>query len=129
MKITLNLPDSTSALGLFVNIKAPNNTIQTHNLLIGKNDCGSGYQLSDGEEIAIRMAADIDLKTPIADCRFSTRAYNCMYRAGIRTVGDFTNRTEFELKHIRNLGKKSFNEIKLYLFDHGLAFAKSEEDN
>ena len=47
------------------------------------------------------------LETSIDDLDFSVRAYNCLKRANINTLGDLTEKTELEMMKIRNLGKKS----------------------
>ena len=51
------------------------------------------------------------LETPIDDLDFSVRAYNCLKRAGVNTLGDLTEKTELEMMKIRNLGKKSLKEV------------------
>ena len=48
---------------------------------------------------------------PIEDLELSVRAFNCLKRANIHTIGDLTGKTEDELGKIRNLGKKSVDEI------------------
>ena len=48
---------------------------------------------------------------PIEDLELSVRAFNCLKRANIHTIGDLTGKTEDELGKIRNLGKKSVEEI------------------
>ncbi|MBQ1377898.1 MAG: AAA family ATPase [Lachnospiraceae bacterium] len=50
-------------------------------------------------------------ETRIDDLVLSVRSYNCLRRAGIGTVGDLAKHTEEDLKHIRNLGKKGFQEV------------------
>ena len=62
------------------------------------------------------------LETPIDDLDFSVRAYNCLKRAGINTLGDLTEKTEIEMKKIRNLGKKSLKEVIEKIKDMGLKF-------
>ena len=66
------------------------------------------------------------LETPIDDLDFSVRAYNCLKRAGINTLGDLTEKTELEMMKIRNLGKKSLKEVIDKIKDMGLKFR--EED-
>ena len=51
------------------------------------------------------------LETSIDDLDFSVRAYNCLKRANINTLGDLTEKTETEMMKIRNLGKKSLKEV------------------
>ena len=66
------------------------------------------------------------LETPIDDLDFSVRAYNCLKRAGVNTLGDLTEKTELEMMKIRNLGKKSLKEVIDKIKDMGLKF--KEED-
>ena len=62
------------------------------------------------------------LETSIDDLDFSVRAYNCLKRAGINTLGDLTEKTELEMMKIRNLGKKSLKEVIDKIKDMGLRF-------
>ena len=62
------------------------------------------------------------LETSIDDLDFSVRAYNCLKRAGINTLGDLTEKTELEMMKIRNLGKKSLKEVIDKIKDMGLKF-------
>lgn len=66
------------------------------------------------------------LETPIDDLDFSVRAYNCLKRAGVNTLGDLTEKTELDMMKIRNLGKKSLKEVIDKIKDMGLKF--KEED-
>lgn len=51
------------------------------------------------------------LEVSIDDLDFSVRAYNCLKRAGVNTIGDLVDKTETEMMKIRNLGKKSLKEV------------------
>ena len=62
------------------------------------------------------------LETSIDDLEFSVRAYNCLKRAGINTLGDLTEKTELEMMKIRNLGKKSLKEVIDKIKEMGLKF-------
>ncbi len=66
------------------------------------------------------------LETSIDDLDFSVRAYNCLKRANINTLGDLTEKTELEMMKIRNLGKKSLKEVMDKIKEMGLRFR--EED-
>ena len=66
------------------------------------------------------------LETSIDDLDFSVRAYNCLKRAGVNTLGDLTEKSELEMMKIRNLGKKSLKEVMDKIKDKGLRF--SDED-
>lgn len=62
------------------------------------------------------------LETSIDDLDFSVRAYNCLKRAGVNTLGDLTEKSELEMMKIRNLGKKSLKEVIDKIKDMGLKF-------
>ena len=62
------------------------------------------------------------LETPIEDLDFSVRAFNCLKRANINTLGDLTAKSELEMMKIRNLGKKSLKEVIDKIKGMGLRF-------
>ena len=62
------------------------------------------------------------LETPIDELDFSVRAYNCLKRASINTLGDLTEKSELEMMKIRNLGKKSLKEVIDKIKEMGLKF-------
>ncbi len=62
------------------------------------------------------------LDTAVEDLEFSVRSFNCLKRANINTVGDITAMTVSEMMKIRNLGQKSFDEIKAKIEELGLSF-------
>ena len=62
------------------------------------------------------------LETSIDDLDLSVRAYNCLKRAGVNTLGDLTEKTELEMMKIRNLGKKSLKEVIDKIKEMGLKF-------
>lgn len=64
----------------------------------------------------------------IEDLNLSVRAYNCLFRAGCRTLGDVAAMTENQCMQIRNLGCRAFAEVKVALKDHGYHFRKEEEN-
>lgn len=64
-----------------------------------------------------------NLDTPIEECNFSVRTYNCMKRAGKDTVRQLQKMTYEQLTQIRNLGKKSTDEVVNYLHRQGLTLA------
>ena len=55
----------------------------------------------------------------------SVRSYNCLKRAGIATVDELTQKTEEEMIHVRNLGKKSLQEVKDKIKELGLSFRQN----
>ncbi len=65
--------------------------------------------------------------TAIEDLDFSVRTYNCLKRAGINTIGDLVARTEEDMMKVRNLGKKSLEEVIQKLEELGLSLAAAEE--
>ena len=66
------------------------------------------------------------LETSIDDLDFSVRAYNCLKRAGVNTLGDLTSNSEVEMMKIRNLGKKSLKEVIDKIKDMGLRFREDD---
>ena len=70
---------------------------------------------------------DRTLETPIEELEFSVRSYNCLKRAGIHTVADIVSRTEHDMMKVRNLGKKSLDEVIAKVASLGLSFKKPEE--
>jgi DNA-directed RNA polymerase subunit alpha len=67
------------------------------------------------------------LEMTIEELDLSVRSYNCLKRAGINTVEDLTNRTEEDMMKVRNLGRKSLEEVFNKLKALGLALAPTED--
>jgi len=67
------------------------------------------------------------LEMTIEELDMSVRSFNCLKRAGINTVEDLINRTEEDMNKVRNLGKKSLEEINQKLQTLGLELKKDEE--
>ncbi len=67
------------------------------------------------------------LELPIEELELSVRSYNCLKRAGINTVGELVSRTETEMMKVRNLGKKSLEEVKSKLAELSLSLAEPED--
>ena len=67
------------------------------------------------------------LEMPIEDLELSVRSYNCLKRAGISTVQDLANKTEADMMKVRNLGKKSLDEVTNKLHSLGLDFAPDDD--
>ena len=67
------------------------------------------------------------LEMSIEDLELSVRSFNCLKRANISTVEDLTNKSEADMMKVRNLGKKSLDEVTNKLHSLGLDFAKEEE--
>ena len=69
------------------------------------------------------------LETSIEELELSVRSFNCLKRAGISTVEDLTNRSENDMMKVRNLGKKSLDEVIAKLHLLGLNFRQEDEQN
>jgi DNA-directed RNA polymerase subunit alpha len=67
------------------------------------------------------------LSMSIEDLELSVRSFNCLKRAGINTVEQLCNKTPDDMMKVRNLGKKSLDEVLLKLKELGLGLSASEE--
>ena len=67
------------------------------------------------------------LEMTIEELDLSVRSFNCLKRAGINTVNDLIEKSEEEMMKVRNLGKKSFDEVREKLASLGFEMAKEEE--
>ena len=67
------------------------------------------------------------LEMNIDELELSVRSYNCLKRAGINTVEELTNRTSEDMMKVRNLGRKSLEEVLAKLKELGLQLNPSEE--
>lgn len=67
------------------------------------------------------------LEMPIEELELSVRSFNCLKRSGISTVEDLANKTEADMMKVKNLGKKSLEEVIAKLHELGLDLAKEEE--
>ena len=67
------------------------------------------------------------LEMSIDELELSVRSYNCLKRAGINTVEELTNRTPEDMMKVRNLGRKSLEEVLAKLDELGLSLSKGEE--
>lgn len=76
---------------------------------------GDGRKAPDGADM------------PIEELELSVRSYNCLKRAGINTVLELVSRTDDDMMKVRNLGKKSLEEVKEKLEALGLSLKPSEE--
>lgn len=77
----------------------------------------TGLMISKSEDPSVKI-----LETSIDDLEFSVRAYNCLKRANILTLRDLVEKSENEMRKIRNLGKKSFDEVINKVKELGLSF-------
>ena len=96
---------------------------------IGESDAeiGNASTAESGEKEAESVGPTA---IPIEDLELSVRAFNCLKRANIHTIGDLTGKTEDELGKIRNLGKKSVDEIleKLKSYNDGSESLTSQSE-
>ena len=67
------------------------------------------------------------LEMSIDELELSVRSYNCLKRAGINTVEELTNRTSEDMMKVRNLGRKSLEEVLAKLKELGLELSQGEE--
>ena len=85
------------------------------------------YQTGNEDDEAADASGRADvLDRPIEDLELNVRPANCMKRAGIVTIGDLIQKTDEEVKTLRNLGSKSFDEIVDKLAERGLKLKKAE---
>ena len=83
-----------------------------------------------GKEILISQDNESQAKIyemAIEDLDLSVRSYNCLRRAGINTVKDLTEKTEDDMLKVRNLGKKSLEEVMKKIDDLGLKLKDKDE--
>ncbi len=67
------------------------------------------------------------LEMTIEELDLSVRSYNCLKRAGINSVEELTQKTEEDMMKVRNLGKKSLEEVQSKLAELGLSLKNSDE--
>ena len=95
-------------ISLFVDLS---DTIKSMDILVKNED--------DKQQQVLAMA--------IEDMDLSVRSYNCLKRANIHTVEDLTRKTEDEMLKVRNLGRKSLDEVIQKLESYGLSLANKED--
>jgi len=123
-KLTLDIwtdgtikPDEAASLGAKV--------MSEHlNLFINMTDATAGVEIMVEKEEDKKEKV---LEMTIEELDLSVRSYNCLKRAGINTVEELTDRSEDDMMKVRNLGKKSLEEVKHKLHDLGLGLREEEE--
>lgn len=95
-------------LGLFIDLSE---NAKTAEVMVEKED--------DEKEKVLEMSID--------ELELSVRSYNCLKRAGINTVEELTNKTSEDMMKVRNLGRKSLEEVLAKLKELGLQLNPSEE--
>lgn len=93
-------------------------------MFIDLSDIAKNMSIMSQKELSMK---DKLLETPIEDLEFSVRSFNCLKRAGIHTVADIVSKTEQDMIKVRNLGKKSLEEVINKVNELGLEF-KNKED-
>lgn len=85
---------------------------------------------TDGLEIMVEKEEDQKekaLEMTIEELELSVRSFNCLKRAAINTVEELTQKTEDDMMKVRNLGKKSLDEVKAKLEELGLGLKPSDD--
>lgn len=93
-------------------------------LFVDLSDAGKNTQVMVEKEESKKEKV---LEMPIEELELSVRSYNCLKRAGIFTVEDLTKKTESSMMKVRNLGKKSLDEVTNKLNMLGLSFSQEED--
>lgn len=98
--------------------------LRDHVAILQNMDESSLYEVEVQESAPEEINPNIQNKM-IEDLELSVRSYNCLKRAGITTVDELCQKTEEEMMHVRNLGKKSLKEVKEKIYSLGLSFKSS----
>ena len=93
-------------------------------LFVGLTDSVSGVEIMVAKEEDQKEKA---LEMSIEELELSVRSFNCLKRASINTVEELTRKTEEEMMKVRNLGKKSLDEVKQKLEELALGLKPSDE--
>jgi len=93
-------------------------------LFIGLTDTLGNVEIMVEKE---EEAKDKILEMTIEELDLSVRSYNCLKRAGINSVEELTQRTEEDMIKVRNLGRKSLEEVENKLRELGLGFRTPED--
>ncbi len=100
--------------------------LNTHlNIFINLTEKVDEVEIIDDQE---ENGKDKVLELTIEELDLSVRSYNCLKRAGINTVGELIQKSEEEMMKVRNLGKKSLEEITNKLGEYDLTLRQKEED-
>jgi len=105
--ISLGAKILTEHLNIFVNLT---DEAQNAEIMVEKEE--------DQKEKVLEMS--------IEELDLSVRSYNCLKRAGINTVQELTEKTESDMMKVRNLGRKSLDEVKNKLDDLGLELRQDD---
>ena len=94
-------------------------------LFVGLTEVAGGVEIMVVKE---EEAKDRILEMTIEELDLSVRSYNCLKRAGINTVEELTKKTEEDMMKVRNLGRKSLEEVQQKMAALGLSMRSSRED-
>ena len=126
-------PDAaiSKAAEIFIaNLKLFQNIEEVHPEEVAKVE-EENADLSPQQNVVVQDSPEDDAKkilnTTIEDLDLSVRSFNCLKRAGISVVGDLVARSEEDMMKVRNLGRKSLEEVKKKLEEMGLSF-KPDDD-
>lgn len=98
--------------------------IEHFNLFLTLTDQGSDLKIMKDKEEDKKEKL---LEMTIEELDLSVRSYNCLKRAGINTIQELANKTIEDMMKVRNLGKKSLEEVDQKLKQLGLSLKESEE--
>lgn len=94
------------------------------NLFIDLSEKASNFDvIAPSDDSAEETVHDMQIE----ELELSVRSYNCLKRAGISTVGELCNKTSDEMMKVRNLGRKSLDEVIEKLNEMGLHFRETDE--
>ncbi len=93
------------------------------NLFVDLSDAASRTEVMSAKKEDVKV--DV-MNMSIDELELSVRSYNCLKRAGINTVSELTNKTSDEMMKVRNLGRKSLEEVLEKLKDLGLKLKAGE---
>ena len=94
-------------------------------LFIDLTENVGGIQMSEDKEGVAPQAKALDMT--IDELDLSVRSYNCLKRAGINSVQELAKLDEADLMRVRNLGKKSMDEVRQKLASLGLKLKNNED--
>lgn len=99
--------------------------MQEHlDLFIQLDDITEGMEIMQEKE---EDETELVLEKTIEELELSVRSFNCLKRANINTVEELTERSEDDMMKVRNLGKKSLDEVKAKLEELGLSLKPSDD--
>ena len=93
------------------------------NLFVDLSDAASRTEVMSAKKEDVKV--DV-MNMSIDELELSVRSYNCLKRAGINTVSELTNKTSDDMMKVRNLGRKSLEEVLEKLKDLGLKLKAGE---